>query len=465
MSMQWLPAFDEYIAPCCADAVRVMAECIDGVMSDAADGKHVAPDVMQEVQDAISCLYHLVGILSARLQRRVDGATGAARHRFFNEEEDAAALAFTARVMLRALQGSSLVREAMASAASVVWAASLAPDVPPAAAAALVAEGLFVSAEAAAQGETIRWLLVPGGCSGGEQHQQPGGQDVGAVERGLRLGWGTGLVAELRAISAVGRVCGLRGFATAMPLEALCARLTLRPAAAAAGGGGPDPRPFCVLIDGLLRSSARMVLEQQDGHFKFHAACVLAAAVRRLLEAWKQQAVGKPSGVAVGDTPPLQPPALSVEDRSLLMEVVWANLEEPLSQTQRQVHETFDALLEILQLQKRLGRSTDDNGSDDDSVDRFLEYVCRRMLDMPLTRKGRYLPLSSLVRAVGALRLLRMQPDLVQQTLTALQVGVTNYQWLVLREAGGLEWNSIYDSDPTLGRARLCFDLLPPPSR
>ena len=39
-------------------------------------------------------------------------------------------LATTARVMLKVLQCRALVREAMASAASVVWIASLSPDVP-----------------------------------------------------------------------------------------------------------------------------------------------------------------------------------------------------------------------------------------------------------------------------------------------------------------------------------------------
>lgn len=98
-----------------------------------------------------------------------------------------------------------------------------------------------------------------------------------------------------------------------------------------------------------------------------------------------------------------------------------------------QIQEVFDVLLEVLQLQQlhiqkgRLNtapRCADMHPAPPQGVDEegFLHSTCRQLLDMPFTRKGRYLPLSSLIKAKGATWVLEMQPDLVRQTLLAMQV-------------------------------------------
>ena len=110
-------------------------------------------------------------------------------------------------------------------------------------AAARLAEGLFLSYEQAAAGATIRWepslpptaAEPPSSSAGttaametatGDNHQRA--EEEGVVEAGLRERWGSGLVSELRHASPTGRVCGLKGLATALPLSALCAPLRLR---------------------------------------------------------------------------------------------------------------------------------------------------------------------------------------------------------------------------------------------
>ena len=85
----------------------------------------------------------------------------------------------------------------------------------------------------------------------------------------------------------------------------------------------------------------------------------------------------------------------------------------------------FDAFLEVLQLQQismSLIKSEPDNTSNQFDESGFLHSTCRQLLDMPYTRKGRYLPLSSLIKAKGALWVLEMQPDLIRQTFLAMQV-------------------------------------------
>ena len=192
------------------------------------------------MQDAISVIYHLVSTHGTDMAQPSPSAQLASMKSLGPLPSAAAAsdqirqqgaaitatttLSFVARTMLRALQGRALVREAMASAASVVWVAALTPDVPVARIAAQLAEGLFLDEDQVASGAEIS-------ASEGFPPSGPGRGSVaeGAVERGLREAWASSLALELRRASPVGRTCGVKGFTTALPLEALCAQMWLYP--------------------------------------------------------------------------------------------------------------------------------------------------------------------------------------------------------------------------------------------
>ena len=97
----------------------------------------------------------------------------------------------------------------------------------------------------------------------------------------------------------------------------------------------------------------------------------------------------------------------------------------PLPPSTEQIHECFDALLEVIQLQApppALSGAALAGAEDEDEA--FFASAARRLLDLPYIRKGRYLPLASLVRARGAGWLLAMRPDLIRQMLLAMQVGL-----------------------------------------
>ena len=119
-------------------------------------------------------------------------------------------------------------------------------------AAARLAEGLLLSHQQVTAGATIRWepslpptaAEPPSTSAGttaametatGDNHQRA--EEEGVVEAGLRERWGSGLVSELRHASPTGRVCGLKGLATALPLSALCAPLRLREGPGGGAGG------------------------------------------------------------------------------------------------------------------------------------------------------------------------------------------------------------------------------------
>lgn len=197
----------------------------------------------QEVQDAISVIYHLVSTHGADMAQPSPSAELASMvslpSSVFRSQQQqmhsapSTTLAFVARTMLRALQGRALVREAMASAASVVWITALTPDVSAIRVAAQLAEGLFLDKDQVETGAEI----VPAAHPSAQNHSGKDADDnkhEGAVERGLREVWASSLTLELRRVSPVGRTCGVKGFTTALPLEALCAQMWLYPRGRAA---------------------------------------------------------------------------------------------------------------------------------------------------------------------------------------------------------------------------------------
>lgn len=155
--------------------------------------------------------------------------------------------------------------------------------------------------------------------------------------------------------------------------------------------------PYCLLVDGLLRYACQQLLVLQDAHLRYHTACVVCLCVQQLVRAWREAAgqgrppLGGPDGAeagvegcvisvefgkagveggeaaaggstgqggeggrgttagagaagagagGVGGGAPVGcwvAPTLGGSSLSLLMEVVWTNMEEPIAQTARQV--------------------------------------------------------------------------------------------------------------------------------
>jgi hypothetical protein len=119
-------------------------------------------------------------------------------------------------------QGRALIREALASAAVVLWAAALLPHVAPGAAAAAFGQGLFFgiappppppAGDGAADAAGTQVLVYDSGAAG----LVPGDAPLNAwLDEWLRSR-GSSLVSELRRFSPIGRICSLKGLVTAMP--------------------------------------------------------------------------------------------------------------------------------------------------------------------------------------------------------------------------------------------------------
>ncbi|GIL79887.1 hypothetical protein Vretifemale_9023, partial [Volvox reticuliferus] len=427
------------------------------------------------------------------------------------------------RAMLRALQGRALVREALASAAVVLWAASLLPDVAPGAAAAAFGQGLFLASTLspsppAGKGNAAGPVLVYGEPSGGLAADRPLG---GWLDDWLR-DRGSNLVLEIRRFSPIGRICSLKGLVTAMPKEATCAQLWICAAAsphrpnsidcklptatseaseaamcvadptaaeseealvAMKATGEPTASWSCrswhFLIDGALSYGCLSIRDAPDAHFKFHAASVLCFCTSKVLDSWQQHQhqqrrqpeenlagkvnEGRLDGMGEhvqkdsngdgcvedggGDVslqlepqapeeqegagsveeaekgqqpaPALQPALLRPDTLETLMGIMWANLDEPLAQTARQLQESFQLLLEVLACQDHYVPGVLP------PLEQFKHQVVTQLLGVPANRKGRYASLGFMAERGCALAMLRDHPSLIPETLLAMQSDTT----------------------------------------
>ncbi|KAI4995441.1 hypothetical protein ZWY2020_035344 [Hordeum vulgare] len=92
-----------------------------------------------------------------------------------------------------------------------------------------------------------------------------------------------------------------------------------------------------------------------------------------------------------------------------VLKIIWSNLEDPLSQTVKQVHLIFDLLLDI----------ESSLPSEDQSVKLVLCDIANDLLRLGPRCKGRYIPLASLTRRLGAKSLLSLKPNLLLETAYA----------------------------------------------
>lgn len=94
-----------------------------------------------------------------------------------------------------------------------------------------------------------------------------------------------------------------------------------------------------------------------------------------------------------------------------MLKIIWNNLEDPLSQTVKQVHLIFDLFLDI---QSSLCRA---EGSE--KIKTFIQKIASDLLRLGLRCKGRYVSLALLTKRFGAKTMLDISPDLLFEIVHA----------------------------------------------
>ena len=359
------------------------------MIDETLRGRRVPPTEMEIAHDAVAVAYSLVQRhLSSIVNVNVPGSSPAG---------GVNAIAALARALARILgpDGSQLSREAAVSA-GVTFSALLGIGATPATHACALADAFFPRREGNEETLTSGAWRVTNGvgappidslrvlAAASADDVLAGFESTKAAFKSTQAPF-KDFPSLASSFSAFGTLSAVRGALTAAGPEALSLAL-VRP-----GGNGNTAGEWAFLVDGAIPKICAWMEHPVDQHFKFHASAALKSALAR----------AKTCVVAGGDESSFaMPPALV--DRVLT--ALWANWEDPLTQTVKEVQGAFEALTDLF---------SKSNG--------FLERVASRLLERGVSTKGRYVPLAALVPKLGARKLLDIRPNLLEESLDAMR--------------------------------------------
>jgi hypothetical protein len=207
---------------------------------------------------------------------------------------------------------------------------------------------------------------------------------------------------ETRKVTLFGRISLIRGALTAASAEALSAELT-----SPAPRRGESPRrretKWSFLPDAAVPFLCGCMENPVDAHHKYHAAAALKAALLRIKASISLK---RGSGCALLECVSRAFPA---DLARRVSRILWANWEDPLSQTVKEIQLSFECVLDIEETRGGEGSSA------------FLKECARSLLRKDASRKGRYVPLAAIARRLGATGLLDVSETLLEETLAAMK--------------------------------------------
>ncbi|KAF8747262.1 hypothetical protein HU200_013252 [Digitaria exilis] len=338
---------DEAVERCAEIMALDVVDGLDGVTRDIDEGSRPSPVVMELCQDAMSCMYYL-------LQRYPS--------KFTSLNKASSVFKSSVRTILSVLKSSAFSRDCLV-ASGVSFCAAV---------------QVFMSAE------EICWFIsrgLFGVCAGHEDRKDLSVHDVLS---------GFDLCEEIKDLSVLSRLCLLRGILTSIPRTVLNIRQL-----------DSSGSLWTVLYDGILTELCNHCENPIDSHFNFHALTVTQICLQQI----KTSILADFTDFS-GDYKPF---SINVVNR--ILRIIWRNLEDPLSQTVKQVHLIFDLLLDI--------ESCIPFEDHEHNNKLFLSNITNDLLRLGPRCKGRYVPLASLTRRLGAKSLLRLKPNLLSETAYA----------------------------------------------
>eukprot|EP00803_Ostreobium_quekettii_P011097 evm.model.scf_1034.1 EVM.evm.TU.scf_1034.1 scf_1034:15678-35493(-) len=413
-----------------------LLHCLCRYIRQALQTCPVLPSDMDGAQEAISCAYLLLQRFGCYIME-----TGG--------KEGCRVIAEAGKTMLWILQGDVLVREGMASVAVTFWSAACSPAINSRREAHMLADGLLSQDHSPTpQGELQ--------CDRGtDAEEQQGPVEVALLEEGNCI------VGELRKLSTFGHIGALRGLLSKLPMSTLLEPLAI---------DGPEPLTGCLLTFSL-QSVCHLLNSSIDAHLRYHALHTLTVILERLLGGLQTAIMGyhnahnpaasaqddcegilffdddqvqsgipaedsgtEPKGPAISEAPNVAATkpgvahtdmcvsSLSAWDCDIVLGVLWKHLEDSLSQTERQVHSAFKAMLDVLSLQQKL--PGDEGLAARARSKEVIDAIMSHLLTTDSSKKGKYAPLAALIPCIGARKLLDTAPNLLQDVILAFDKDV-----------------------------------------
>lgn len=352
------------VEDCAAVVARDIVYGLSSVVSETNGWARPSPVVMEQSQEALSCLYYLLQKFPSK----------------FNDLNDKGVMEMIVHVVLSILKLSSFSRDCFV-AAGVSFCAALQVCLSAEELGLFIVEGIFHGSPCCSS--TI--------CE----------SDISEVI--LKIQYRGNLYHDICSFSALSRLCLIRGILTAVSRNVLNMHFVVASDKCNGSEGFKDANKAVktILYDGILPELCNFCENPTDSHFNFHALTVMQICLQQIKTSLLAKLV-----IFSEDYDPLKE-----EMGTRILRLIWKNLEDPLSQTVKQVHLIFDLFLDI--------RSTLHWGDNSDRIKLFLRKIASDLLCLGPRCKGRYVPLASLTKRLGARALLGMRPGLLSETVQA----------------------------------------------
>lgn len=347
MGMPKLGYLVEAVEECAVLVAWDVVGSLDGVVSETEGWARPSPIVMEQCQEALSCLYYLLQRFPSKFKDLGPGSKVLGR---------------SLSVVLSILKSLAFSRDSFV-AAGVGFCAALQVCLSPENLGLVIIQGIFY--------QTVSENNFENAIS-----KVPYEGDV---------------CSDICSFSTLSRLCLIRGILTAVPRAVLNTCFSI----------SRDNSVRTVLYDGVLPELCNYCESPTDSHFNFHALTVLQICLQQIKTSMLANLTGQAEKYDL----------ISEEMGTRVLRIIWNNLEDPLSQTVKQVHLIFDLFLDI---QSSLHWS---EGSE--KIKSFLQNIASDLLRLGPRCKGRYVPLASLTKRLGAKTMLDLSPHLLSETVHA----------------------------------------------
>lgn len=359
--------------------VEIVEECVvlvaldivfglNGVVSETNGWSRPSPIVMEQCQEALSCMYYLL----QRFPSKFSDSSGCVG--------ESSVLEMIVTAILSILKSLAFSRDCFV-AAGVAFCAALQACLSPEEVGLFIMEGIFYQTN----------------CYSANSGQSKFGDVI------LKVPYKGDVYTEICNFAVLSRLCLIRGILTAVSRTVLTSQFIV----SRNDLNGFDPQGFSnssvqtILYDGILPELCNYCENPTDSHFNFHALTVMQICLQQIKTSMSANLA------SVSENYDLIPEDMGTR----ILRIIWNNLEDPLSQTVKQVHLIFDLFLDI--------QSSLHWAEDNERIKPFLCRIATDLLRMGPRCKGRYVPLASLTKRLGAKTLLGMSPDLLFETVHA----------------------------------------------
>lgn len=345
-------------------AILVALDVISGLQSIVKETDELSrpsPIVMEQCQEALSCMYYLLQRFPEKFH-----------HGSSLSDQSVMAMGFTS--VLSILKSAAFSRDCFV-AAGVSFCAALQVCLSASDLGVFIMQGMFNQSG-------IR------DC------------DISLDAVVAKIPYKGDLLDEIHKFSTLSRLCLIRGILTAVSRTVLDTHYIVASEGCAESGDGVSTVKT-ILYDAILPELCIYAENPRDSHSNFHALTVMQICLQQI----KTLLLGDSNGNKNNYDP------IPEEMGGRMLKIVWNNLEDPLSQTVKQVHLIFDLYLDV--------QSSLHWAEGSENIKMFLRKIASDLLCLGPRCKGRYVPLASLTRRLGAKAILEMNPDLLFETAKA----------------------------------------------